>query len=248
MTAIARRIIDHSGEVSRKKLLTKNGHKRHKLRELLCFFVAFLRDDALAAEELLERRIDVVLVVDPHADKALLVLQTVVENRQQRARASAITGCSLLSNLSISEQIAGLDQLVGKLHSLVVVRIVVISIREMERIDVPVARWESLGNDVERQLVCGTDNSPARFALRKECLLGYFVSLGMMADEDDSNLIVFRAQKADHPEIEAPRDILLELTHRPADVHERQDNSIRLVSFVLFPALEPQILLLESSQ
>src|SRR5262249_61064549 len=69
--------------------------------------------DAAFAEELLERGVDVFFVVDPHADEALFVLQAVVEDREQRARAAAGSGHFLLADLAVAEQGANLSHLFG---------------------------------------------------------------------------------------------------------------------------------------
>ena len=74
-----------------------------------------LGDHALAAEELLQRRIDIILIVDPHTDEAFLVLQPVLEDRKQRAGSAAIAGGSLFADLAIAKQVARPDQLVGQL-------------------------------------------------------------------------------------------------------------------------------------
>src|SRR5499426_663465 len=89
--------------------------------------------DAAFAEELLEGGIDVFFVVDPHADEAFFVLQAVVEDREQRARAAAVSRHALLADLAVAEQVADLDHLVGELNRVFVVGVVIIPVREMKR-------------------------------------------------------------------------------------------------------------------
>src|ERR687884_595384 len=92
------------------------------------------------AEELFERRIDVLFVVYADADEALLVLQPVFEDREQRAGRAAVARRALLADLAVAEQVAGRDQLVRQPDGLFVVRVVVVAVGEVERVDVPVAR------------------------------------------------------------------------------------------------------------
>src|SRR5262245_41055900 len=81
--------------------------------------------DTAFAEELLERGVDVFFVVDPHPYEALFVLQTVVEDREQRARAATVSGHALLADLAVAEQVANIDHLVGELHRVFVVGVVI---------------------------------------------------------------------------------------------------------------------------
>src|SRR5215217_1865100 len=105
---------------------------------------------AAAAEELPERGVDVLLVVDAHAYEPPLELETVAEDREQRARASAVPAAALLAYLAVAEEIARLNQLVRESHGLLVVRVVVVAVGEVERVDVPVGRREARAYDVER--------------------------------------------------------------------------------------------------
>src|SRR4030095_11622095 len=107
--------------------------------------------DAAFAEELLERGVDVFFVVDPHADEALFVLQAVVEDREQRAGAAAVSRNALIADLAVAEQVANLDHLVGELHRVFVVGVVIIPVRKMEGVDVPILRRVAFGVYFERQ-------------------------------------------------------------------------------------------------
>src|SRR5262249_21263927 len=90
------------------------------------------------------------------------------------------------------------------------------------------------------------DGSP-RFTLTEELFLADFLGLGMMAHEYDLHLIVLGLQEADHPEVEGPRYIFLELAHRAADVHHRYHDGIALVLDLFLPGFVPEIFLLEGT-
>src|SRR5262249_40607901 len=66
-----------------------------------------------------------------------------------------------------------------------------------------------------------------------------------MAYEDDLDVIVFCLQEADHPEVERPGNVLLELAHAARYVHHCNHHRIPLVLELLFPGLIAEIFLLE---
>src|SRR5215468_6046958 len=118
----------------------------------------------------------------------------------------------------------------------------------MEGVDVPILRRIALGDDIEREPVGRTYHRPARFALREELLFGDLFGLGVVTDENDLDVVVFRAQESNHPEEEAARDVFLELSHRSANVHHCYDHGVRFVFDLLFPGLEPQVFFLDRAE
>src|SRR5215831_20349830 len=77
------------------------------------------------AKEFLQRGVHVNLVVYSDPDKSVLVLEPVLEDREQGAGRPAVTGRSLLADLAIAEQVASLNQLIRQSHRFVVVGVVV---------------------------------------------------------------------------------------------------------------------------
>ena len=75
----------------------------------------------------------------------------------------------------------------------------------------------------------------------EKLLFGDLFGLGMMADEDDLDVVVFRAQEADHPEVETSGDVLLKLAHRSANIHHCYDHRVGLVFDGWFPDLEAEV-------
>src|SRR5437660_12874269 len=83
--------------------------------------------DAAPPEELFERGVHVLLVVNADADEALSVFQTVVEDGEQRSRRSSVASAPLLADLAVAEAVARLDHLVAEAHGLLVARVVVVA-------------------------------------------------------------------------------------------------------------------------
>ena len=79
----------------------------------------------------------------------------------------------------------------------------------------------------------------------EKLLLGDFLGLGMMADEDDLHIVIFCAQEAYHPEVEATSDILLEFAHTAADVHHGYHYSVRLIANRGFPHFKAEVFRLD---
>src|SRR5207248_1903695 len=199
--------------------------------------------DAATTEELLERGVDVLLVVYAHPDEALLIFQAVVEYGEQRARRATVAAASLLADLAVAEKIARLYEFVGEADGLLVVGVVVVAVREVERVYVPVGGAVALLDYVERELVGRRDDRAARLALREELLLCDFLCLRVVRDEDYLDVVVLGAEESNHPEEEGARDVLLELAHRAGHVHQREHDGVRLVALVLLPRLEPEVFL-----
>src|SRR5690349_4865310 len=123
------------------------------------------------------------------------------------------------SNLAVAEDIADAHQLLDQLDATLVIPGQIIAIGEVEGIDIPIVGIVALANDLERQLIGGGYLRATTLAMSEELLLSHLLSFGMVADEDDMHVVVFGPQEAHHPEVEAARDILLELAHRAAYVH-----------------------------
>src|SRR5688572_11316486 len=135
--------------------------------------------DTPLSKKLLQRGIDVFLIVDTHADKAILVLQTVAEDRKQRARRTAVTRRAFFANLAVTKQVARRDQLVSESHCLFVVGVVVVAVGKVKWINVPIRRAVAMLDDVKRKLISRRNDRTSRLALREELfhtdLLGFGV-------------------------------------------------------------------------
>src|SRR5215208_6502915 len=123
------------------------------------------------AEKFLQRGVDVFLVIYPHAYEPLLVLQPILEDRKQRARGAPVARSPFLADLAIPEQVASRDQFIRQSYRLVVVGVVIVPVREVERIYIPIPRREAFRDHVKREPVGGRHDRPARLALREELLL-----------------------------------------------------------------------------
>src|SRR5262249_49376467 len=99
----------------------------------------------------------------------------IFEDREQRAARTAITRTSFFADLAVTEKIACRDEFVGEFHGLVIVRIVVVAVRKVERIDVPITRMETLFNDLKCKFVSRRDHRSARLSLREELLFAHFL-------------------------------------------------------------------------
>src|SRR5215469_6129707 len=106
---------------------------------------------AALPKEILESRINVLLVIDADADESFLTLEPVLEDREQGSGRSAIAGCALFADFAVAEQVAGFDELISEPDGLVVVRVIVVPVGEMEGVDVPIARGISVLYYVQRQ-------------------------------------------------------------------------------------------------
>src|SRR6185295_1147415 len=165
-----------------------------EIRNCLCRFASF-------AKELFQRRIHIFLIVDANADETVLAFQAVFEYRQQRTGRAAIARSALFADLTIAEEIARAYQLIRKLHRFVVVRVIVVAIRKMKRIYVPVSGRKSRTVCIQRQTIRRRHNRSSRLTLSEELLFRHFLRLGVVTDEYDLHVVVFRLQKTHHPEI-----------------------------------------------
>ena len=118
------------------------------------------------------------------------------------------------------------EQLLDQLHAELVVRRPVVAVGEVERIDVPVLGLVARLDDLERQLVGGRDLRAAALAVVKNSSSVTSFASVWWADEDDLDVVVLRAQEAHHPEVEAARDVLLELAHDAGDVHHGHHDGV----------------------
>src|SRR2546423_12898769 len=114
------------------------------------------------------------MVDEPNHNEAFLVLEAVVENGDQPPRIAAVAAAALLADLAVAEEVARLYEFVGEADGLLVVRVVVVAVREVERVDVPVGGAGAHTDDVERELVGRRDDRAARLAPREEPLLWNF--------------------------------------------------------------------------
>ena len=64
------------------------------------------------------------------------------------------------------------------------------------------------------------------FTTMEEVLLCNFLSLRMMGNEYDFDLLILTSQETDHPEVEAPCYILLERPHGAGGIHNGKNNCI----------------------
>src|SRR2546423_15117648 len=122
------------------------------------------------------------MVDEPNHNEAFLVLEAVVENGDQPPRIAAVAAAALLAYLAVAEEVARLYEFVGEADGLFVIRVVVVAVGEVERVDVPVARAVALLDYVERELIGRRDDRAARLALREELLLRNFLCLRVVRD------------------------------------------------------------------
>ena len=109
-------------------------------------------------------------------------------------------------------------------------------------------RREAFANGIERQPISRRHDRAARFALCEELFFRDFLGFGVMADEDDLDMIVLRAQEAHHPEVERPRNVLLEIAHTPRNIHHGDDDGVRFVLDLFFPSAIAQVFFLEAAK
>ncbi len=119
-----------------------------------------------------------------------------------------------------------------------------LSVREVEGVDVPPARVVALAHDVERQLVGGGDAGAAALPQVEECVLVHLVGVDVVGQKDDLHVVVLAPEKADHPEEEAARDVLLELAHAARDVAHGDHHGGGAVLDVLAVGAVAQVLVL----
>src|SRR5262244_561856 len=112
-----------------------------------------------------------------------------------------------LANLAIAKNVAKFHQLVDQLYTAVVIPGQIITIREVEGIDVPVIRVVAGFDDIQSQFVCRRDLRTSALAFVEEFFLSDFFRLGMVADEDDLDVVILCAQEAYHPEVETTSDV-----------------------------------------
>jgi hypothetical protein len=149
-------------------------------------------------------------------------------------------------NLAVPERIAPLQEAADEIETALVVDLApVVSVREVERVDVPLAGRKALIDDLERELVGGGDLRAAALAEVEERVLVDLLGLGVVGDEDDLDLGVPRAEEPDHPEIEAAADVLLELAHRTGHVPHGNDDGVALLLDVPLPGLETEVVVVE---
>ena len=124
----------------------------------------------------------------------------------------------------------------------------VVTVGEVERIDIPRAGVIAFVDHVECQLVGGRNARAAGFSQVKERVFVHFPRLGVMGNEYDLNVGVGGAKKADHPEVEAARDVLFELTHRSGHIAHGDDDRVVVFDDGWFPGAEAQVVVGQSAE
>lgn len=147
----------------------------------------------------------------------------------------------VLVHLAVAEEVGALQYLADQLDALGVVRGQIVAVREMERVDIVMGSRVPLLHDVQTLQIGRGADCTTTFALGEKLLLGHFLCLRMVGDEDDVDLLVLGAEEPSHPEEKAAGDILLKAAHRPRRVHHRQDDGIGMRLADLLPRLEPKI-------
>src|SRR5579859_731473 len=158
-------------------------------------------------EEFAQRRVHLFFVGDGNRNK-LLVGNLVIGRHQSTGRA-----VMALTDFAVAKDVTLFHQFIDQLDAAIIIPGQIIAIGEMEGIDVPVGGIVALFYNIQGQLVGRGDLSTTALAFMEELFLSYFFGLGMMADKDDLHIVVFGAQEANHPEVEAARNVLLELAH-----------------------------------
>ncbi len=82
---------------------------------------------------------------------------------------------------------------------------------------------------------------PPLSPLVKKFFLRYDLSLRMMRDKDDFDMLIFRPQEAGHPEEKAAGDIFFEGPHTAGSIHHRKNQSVRLRGNNFLPRAKPQV-------
>src|SRR5437763_2417322 len=160
-------------------------------------------------EEFLECGVDLILAGDRYADEVF------VFDRAERGHQRAERPPTAFLDLAVAEDVRALQELTHQVQAALIVDLApVVAIREVERIDVPLAGIEALFDDLERELVGRRYLRAARLAEVEEGVLVHLLGLGVVGEEDDPDVVVLRPQESNHPEIEAAGDVLLELAHR----------------------------------
>src|SRR5690348_14888462 len=108
------------------------------------------------------------------------MLKPITEDRKQRTRRAPVTRRTFLANLAITKQVARRDQLIRQTHGLFVIRVIVVAVRKVKRIDVPIRRTIALVNHIKRELIRRRNNGSARLTLREKLLLRYFLRFRVM--------------------------------------------------------------------
>src|ERR1700722_8083913 len=103
----------------------------------------------------------------------------------------------------------------------------------------------TLGNNVERLLIARRDERAAGLALVEELVLGDFVGLRMMRDEDDFDVAIAGRNELVEQEEEAAREVLLHRVHRARGVHDTDDGGVGFLADVGFEMLVAQVVLME---
>src|SRR5919199_1260784 len=194
-------------------------------------------------EEGPQRGVDVLLAADRHTDEPWLLVRA--ESPHQRAWRAA----PALLDLAIAEGVGLLEDRLDKLDAALVIDVPpVVTVGEMERVHVPLARVVPLGHDVESQLVGGRHLGPPGLAEAKEGVLVHLLRLRVVGDEHDLDLGVLGPEEANHPEVEAARDVLLELAHGARHVAHGNDGRAVLLCDGRFPGLEAQVVVAQPAE
>src|SRR6202022_3900495 len=94
----------------------------------------------------------------------------------------------------------------------------VIAVREEERIDVPLTRIVSLVDDVHCELVRFAHLCAAGVSQTEEVVFGHPLGFGVTRDEDDLRAGILLTKEPQHPEVERPAYVGLELAHGAGDI------------------------------
>src|SRR6266496_4967974 len=139
------------------------------------------------------------------------------------------------TNFAVAKDVTHLHEFVDQLHTAVIIPWQVVTIREVEGVDVPVIRIVALLDDLQGQLICRRDLSTAALTFVEELFLRDLFRFGVVTDKDDMHVVVLRTQEAYHPEVETTCNILLKFTHTPANIHHCYNYSVGLIFNRRFP-------------
>src|SRR5690606_9329198 len=102
-------------------------------------------------------------------------------------------------DLAVAHRAGPLQKLAHQLHAADVVRREVVTVGEVEGVDVVFRGRKALVDDLQGLLVRGGALGAARLALGEELLLRHLPGPGVVGDEDDLDIPVAGPEKADHP-------------------------------------------------
>ena len=110
--------------------------------------------------------------------------------RKKADHAAAVITRAQRFDFAVTEQIGDLGELLGGFKRRWIVGFEIVAVGAVKDINVPERRVIALLDDLQGFVVTGGDQGAAGFALVKKFVLGDFLGLGMVRDEDDLDVLI----------------------------------------------------------